>query len=73
MVLKNWYSEINIEPLNIRKILSGNIDDPIDLNKQTLNIPNVKVGVKTTKKGKLDINIPNIDIKGHNINIQKVI
>ena len=52
-----------VEPLNIRTILSGNVEDPIILNRNILNIPNVTVGVKRIKDKKLNVNIPGIEIK----------
>ena len=61
-----------IEPLNIRTILSGKIEDPIILNKNILNIPDITVGVKKLKDKKLDMNIPEIDIKEPEINIPTV-
>ena len=39
-----------VEPLNIRTILSGKVEDPIILNKNILNIPDVTVGVKKLKE-----------------------
>ena len=62
-----------IAPLNIKTILSGKVDEPIILNKQNLLIPDVTVGVKIPKgKGKFEINIPNIDIKGPKIDIPNI-
>ena len=63
----------DISPLNIRAILSGKIDEPIVLNKHKLSIPDVTVGVKVPKeKGKLNINIPNIDIKAPKLEIPDI-
>ena len=56
------------QPLNIRGILSWSVNDPIILNNKVLEIP-ITVGVKVQKrkKGKLDINIQKVDIKGPKI------
>ena len=64
---------IENQPLNIRSILSGNIDDPIILNKHTINIPDVTVGVRKPNKNELDI-ISGIDIKEPklDINVTKI-
>ena len=66
------------EPLNIRKILSGDVNDSRELNKEILSIPDIKVGVKVQKGKKYDINIPGfkkpkIDINVPSIGIPKII
>ena len=51
--------------------MSAGVNDPIILNRHTLDIPDITVGVKVPKgkKGKLELNVPGVDIKGPKIGI----
>ena len=52
--IKKANTEISQEPVNIRLILSGDINEPIKLKKRRLIIPDVKVGVKLPKRKSLN-------------------
>jgi len=62
------------EPLNLRGILSAGVNDPIILNKHTLDIPDVTIGVKVPKgkKGLFGINLPSLNIHGPKIGLPNV-